>query len=149
MAVARMVPGKIIIHCSATPDGREVSWGAIRRFHVEQRGWRDIGYHYGIELVGDYYEILQGRFPDEEGAHCRGQNYDSIGVCLVGSFDEQPPPEAQIERAIHLVAWLCRRFVIPAKYVYGHREFDPKKTCPGAAFDLDKFRFLLRKEMGL
>lgn len=145
----RMVPSRIILHCSATPDGRVSDWGAIRRYHKQVNGWRDIGYHFGIELVGEDYEVLMGRWPDETGAHASGQNYDSIGVCFVGAFDEQPPPPEQWEKGLELVAWLCLRFVIPAKNIFGHREFDQKKTCPGRAFDLDRFRAELRKEMGL
>jgi hypothetical protein len=53
-------PNKIILHHSATADGPTVSWGAIRRFHVVECAWGAIGYHYGIELVGDYYEVLIG-----------------------------------------------------------------------------------------
>jgi hypothetical protein len=142
-----MNPTRIILHCSATEDGRTVSWGAIRRYHVEQRGWADIGYHFGVELVNEGYEILLGRFPDQTGAHCLGQNFDSLGICFVGEFDELSPPPAQWRRGIGLTAWLCRRYLIPADRVFGHRQFEPAKTCPGLAFDLDLFRNELVKEL--
>jgi len=143
----RMNPTRIILHCSATEDGRTVSWSAIRRFHVEQRGWADIGYHFGVELVNDGYEILLGRFPERMGAHCQNQNFDSLGICFVGSFDASSPPPAQWERGVKLAAWLCRRFIIGADKVFGHREFDPQKTCPGLAFELSRFRNDLKKEL--
>ena len=56
-----MTPRRIIIHHSATKDGRTFSWSAIRRYHVHTLGWTDIGYHAGIELIGDDFECLFGR----------------------------------------------------------------------------------------
>ena len=142
-----MTPTRIILHCSATEDGRTVSWGAIRRFHVEQRGWAEIGYHFGVELVDEGYEILLGRFPDQAGAHSLGQNFDSLGICFVGEFDRLPPPPAQWGKGLALAAWLCRRYLIPVERVFGHRQFERAKTCPGLAFDLDRFRNELAKEL--
>ena len=57
---------KIIIHHSAGPDSKIQNWGQIRRYHIDHNGWRDIGYHYGIELVGYDYEILLGRWENEQ-----------------------------------------------------------------------------------
>ena len=77
----------IIIHCSATRP----SWWAmkssdekmeeIRRWHVEERGWSDIGYHYIIDRNGD---IVEGRSIERTGAHARGYNKGSVGICLLG-----------------------------------------------------------------
>jgi hypothetical protein len=137
-----MKPTRIILHCSDTADSGTVSWEAIRKFHVEQRGWADVGYHYGVELIGDRYAILKGRPADQIGAHCRGQNHDSLGVCFVGKFDapECAPPAAQWSLGLTLVRQLCAGHGIPFSRVYGHRDFDPHKTCPGLAFDLARFR---------
>ena len=135
----------IIIHHSATKDTGTVSWGAIRKYHVETCGWRDIGYNYGIELVGDDYEILVGRFEDEIGAHTKGWNQRSIGICMVGDFDTSPPPIKQINLTVELVQYLMRTYDIKAYGVKGHREADrrgvyPQKSCPGKLFDMEKFR---------
>lgn len=137
-----MTPKRIILHCSATKDSGTVSWQAIRIYHTTDPGhlWSDIGYHFGIELVNNHYEILMGRVPDKMGSHCRGQNYDSLGICFVGDFDQVPPMHGPLTLGLRLVSSLCRVLHIPREMVFGHREFDPKKTCPGLKFDLDGFR---------
>lgn len=140
-------PTRVILHCSATKDGLVVDWSAIRRFHVDQRGWKDIGYHFGIERIGDAYEVLMGRSLDEPGAHCQYQNYDSIGVCFVGEFDEHGPSREQWEKGLQLVTWLCRRHLIPPERVFGHNQFDRAKSCPGRAFELERFRVHLKERL--
>lgn len=125
-----MNPNKIIIHCSATKDGPTVSWGAIRKYHVETLGWDEIGYAWGIELINDHYEILMGRRPDLTGAHTIGQNNQSIGICVVGNYDIDPVTQEIKETVQKLLTWLILTYNIPPKEIYGHCEFAPK-TCPG------------------
>ncbi len=135
---------KIILHHSATKDSGTVSWNAIRRYHMNDCAWSDIGYHFGIEYVTDpgspegSYEILVGRTPDTPGAHTTGQNSVSLGVCFVGNFDEAPPPKGQWNAGLKLIRWLCKEYNVPKFCVYGHRKF-ANKTCPGTAFDVDLF----------
>lgn len=125
-----MNPNKIILHHSLTADTKTVSWGAIRKYHVETLGWTDIGYAWGIELVNDHYEILMGRRPDLVGAHTIGQNDQSIGICVVGNYDIDPVT-IEIKDAIQkLLTWLIFVYKIPSKEIYGHCEF-ASKTCPG------------------
>lgn len=135
-------PTHLIIHHSKTKDGKTVSWGAIRKYHVGERHWSDIGYHVGVELVHDHYEVLLGRMPYTEGAHCRagGMNKEALGICVVGDFDNASPPEAQFNLAASVCSWLCHVLNIPVDNIMGHRDYDPKKTCPGSKFDLDVFR---------
>ena len=139
-----MRPTRIILHCSDTKDSGTVSWGAIRKYHKEVKGWKDIGYHIGLEKIDDYYEILLGRMLNEQGAHCEGHNIDSIGICFVGQFDDTPPPDMQWLTGVRLVDWLLSIFNLTHNDVYGHREFNPNKSCPGKMFDLDKFRSQLK-----
>lgn len=73
----------LIIHCTATPAGREVSRAEVDRWH-RQRGWNGIGYHYLIHLDGS---IEQGRPEERMGAHCKGYNACSIGICYVGGLE--------------------------------------------------------------
>ena len=140
-----MKPERIVLHHSATQDGLTVSWNAIRRYHVGECCWEDIGYHFGIELVGDpghpagSYEIMMGRMPDRPGAHTSGHNSDSLGVCFVGNFDHCLPPDRQWKAGLNLVAWLCRLYRLQPDDVHGHREF-ANKSCPGEMFDINKFR---------
>jgi len=132
----------IMLHHSLTLDGQTVSWNAIRRYHMQDLGWQDIGYHFGIELIGDHYEILAGRMLDEPGAHCKEQdmNRKSIGICFLGNFDLEQPAQKQWELGLKLVRSLAGIFEIPRNKVTGHREYAPYKSCPGTRFDLDRFR---------
>ena len=75
---------KIIIHCSATREGENFDVAEIRKWHVEGRGWSDIGYHFYIDLYG---EIHKGRDIAKIGAHCKGHNRNSIGICYCGGVE--------------------------------------------------------------
>ena len=85
---------RVILHCSATPEGREVSVETIREWHTDPpprgRGWSDIGYHYVIHLNG---EIEIGRPIEVQGAHVSGENEDSIGICYIGGVDAANEPK--------------------------------------------------------
>lgn len=124
---------KIIVHCTATPEGRNVTVNEIRMWH-RQRGFRTIGYHYVVYLDGT---VHAGRPVDEIGAHCLGQNRNSIGVCYVGGLDAQhllpkdTRTEAQRKGLRELVARLQEQY--PRATVHGHREF-AAKACP--CFDM-------------
>lgn len=120
---------KIIIHCSATPEGRHVGVAEIRSWHLA-RGFSDIGYHYIIGIDGS---VWPGRPLEQQGAHCLGQNARSIGVCYVGGLapdcktplDTRTP--AQKSALKKLVASLLSQY--PGATVHGHREF-AAKACP-------------------
>ncbi|MEQ9812395.1 MAG: N-acetylmuramoyl-L-alanine amidase [Azospirillaceae bacterium] len=121
---------KIVIHCAATPEGQDVKLEAIRRYHVEQRGFSDIGYHWVIELDGT---VRQGRPEWAIGAHVKGQNLDSIGVCYVGGLtsDGRQPKDtrtpAQRRALVDLVRQIKQRH--GPLSVHGHREY-ANKACP-------------------
>lgn len=133
-------PEYIIMHDSLTKDGQTVSWGAIRNWHINENKWVDIGYHFGIELISDKYEILMGRIIGQVGSHCPGYNSNSIGICLVGNFDENTVPEDQWKLAVKLVAHLSKLMGIPKENILGHREAMPGRTCPHKNFDCILFR---------
>jgi N-acetylmuramoyl-L-alanine amidase len=149
-----MIPTAIIIHCSATKDSGTVSWAAIRRYHTQVRGWRDIGYHMGVELVTNStgqstYEAFLGRSWVRQGAHCRaeGMNGRSLGVCFVGDYDQVPPPTEMLAVGARHIAAMCRIFNILPVSIYGHRDFEFSKTCPGLMFNVDNLRWLVTEEM--
>lgn len=133
-------PQFIFIHHSLTRDSGTVSWNAIRDYHVNLLHWRDIGYHYGIEEVNERAEIFVGRFEGETGAHVKGHNRDSIGICLVGNHDLEGVTIEKWNLTLQLVKNICLRYEIPVKNVLAHREVASYKSCPGNMFDIEEFR---------
>lgn len=143
-----MIPRRIIIHHSATEDGQTFSWATIRKFHVESRGWLDIGYHAGVELVGPTYECMYGRPASMHGAHTAGKNRDSLGFCFVGNFDlVAPEPERLAVAVRRVIAPWCVQYGLGPEDIFGHRDFS-EKTCPGKLFDLDDLRYMVREAIG-
>lgn len=119
---------KIIVHCTATPEGREVSVDEIRRWHLD-RGWSDIGYHFVITLDG---EIHEGRPIEITGAHAKGHNFDSIGIAYVGGLDKNMQTkdtrtDEQKEALEFFLQYL--KILYPKAKIYGHRDFS-NKDCP-------------------
>lgn len=130
----------IVLHHSLTVDGPVVSWDAIRKYHINDHGWRDIGYHLGVEIINNRYETLIGRPWNLPGAHAPGANANSLGICLIGDFDKNAVPLEQWDYTLNLVGWLCETFNINYENVKGHRDVTAERTCPGKNFDLAKFR---------
>ena len=127
---------KIIVHCSATREGQHVTVQQIRQWHL-QRNFADIGYHYVIYLDGT---VHKGRPLEKAGAHCKGYNAHSIGICYVGGLDRQGKPKdtrtaAQKAALLTLIRELRQRF--PRATVHGHREF-ANKACP--CFDCKEYK---------
>lgn len=138
-----MKPTFIILHHSTTRDSETFSWAAIRRHHTQTLGWRKVGYHFGIELIGKGYETILGRFMNEKGAHCRqgSMNHYSLGTCCVGNFDKEAPSGAQWNLCLALTHSLMETMGIPKEHVLGHREVARDgRSCPGWLWDMDKFR---------
>jgi N-acetylmuramoyl-L-alanine amidase len=139
---------KLIIHHSLTKDGKVNDWAAIRRYHVEVNKWADIGYHYGIELVGDKYVIQKGRAEWRVGAHALGMNSKSLGICVVGNYDLAEPPEAALNLLANLCARLCKKYKLKPADIETHHKYASYKSCPGTKFSMDKLRAKVR-ELGV
>ena len=126
---------EVIIHCSATREGQDVSVDTIRDWHLA-KGWNDIGYHFYIDLDGT---IHKGRDIDKMGAHCKGRNRNSIGVCYCGGVeaDGKTPKDTrtqeQKESLLHVLKTL--KAMYPESIIYSHNEF-AAKACP--SFDATK-----------
>src|SRR4030095_5519860 len=141
----------IMLHHSLTRDGKTVSWGAIRRHHVETRGLGAIGYHYGIEMVGDHHEVLLGRSELDPAVACPEDemNARALHVCCVGNFDNAPPPRAMLEVLVRLVILPAMvEYGLPPERIIGHNDIDPTRTCPGSQFDLDVVRLMSLESTG-
>jgi len=131
---------KIIIHCTATYEGREVSIETIDKWH-KARGWKGVGYHFLIGLDGT---VSYGRDVATIGAHTRGQNGSSLGIAYVGGVDAQKEPkdtmtEKQELSMLELIRGL--RIVFGDLALHGHNEY-ANKACP--SFDVqEKYKFLI------
>jgi len=121
---------KIIIHCSATREGENYSVDTIRSWHVDGRGWSDIGYHFYIDLHG---EIHKGRDIAKIGAHCKGQNRNSIGICYCGGVeaDGKTPKDTRLDcQKDSLIAVLrTLKAMYPEATIHSHNDF-ANKACP-------------------
>tara|TARA_R100000541_G_scaffold50758_1_gene58055 strand:+ start:995 stop:1408 length:414 start_codon:yes stop_codon:yes gene_type:complete len=119
---------KIIIHCAATRECQDVKTETIRQWHLD-KGWSDIGYHYVIELDG---YCQKGRDIRLQGAHVKGLNKNSIGICYVGGVAEDMSPkdtrtDLQKDALNILIRHLMSKY--PNAELCGHNEFSPK-ACP-------------------
>lgn len=120
---------RIILHCSATPEGKDYTVADIDRWH-KANGWQGIGYHYVVYRDGS---VHQGRDLAVAGAHTSGYNKNSIGVCYIGGVaaDGKTPKDTRTpaqRRALRvLVEQLQKQF--PNATIHGHYEF-AAKACP-------------------
>ena len=124
----------IVVHCTATPAGRDVTAADVDLWH-RRRGFDSIGYHYLVRLDG---RIERGRPESAVGAHCLGHNTRSIGVCYAGGCDERMQPAdtrtpEQRRALFRLLSELKLRY--PDAQIRGHRDF-AAKGCP--SFDATK-----------
>lgn len=124
----------IVIHCSATPEGKDFDAADIDRWH-KRRGWSGIGYHYVVKRDGT---VERGRPERQIGAHVSGHNRHSIGIVYIGGVDSKGRPKdtrtpAQKVALRAVVETLKARYT--AARVRGHRDFPGvAKACP--SFDV-------------
>lgn len=121
---------KIIIHCSASKEGQNLTVEQIDRMH-RQRGFAGIGYHFVIYLDGSIHD---GRDISKVGAHTTGYNTGSIGICYVGGLDKNGKIKdtrtyQQKNSLYKLVRELMEMY--PIKEVKGHRDYSPDTNGDG------------------
>lgn len=130
---------KIIVHCSDSSDALDIGAKEITDWHLK-RGFDTIGYHYVIRIDGTK-EI--GRPVEIPGAHCEGENHDSLGVCLVGRNNFSI---AQVVSFTELILDLLKTHMLHVSDVYTHDEFDHHgKTCPNIPPNVMRFLLALVK----
>ena len=135
---ARYPVTEIILHCADTrPEwmaGQSLAdkVAEIRRWHVQQRGWRDIGYHWIIDRDG---AVAPGRPETVIGAHVEGHNRGTLGICLLGGYGVSADDlfaknftAAQAAAAKQVIAKIKGRTAI--QKVSGHNDY-AAKACPG------------------
>lgn len=120
----------LVVHCSATPEGRDIDIETIRGWHKGQ-GWRDVGYHYVIKLDGT---VQKGRADSDVGSHVAGHNSTTIGICYVGGCDKAMKPKdtrTVAQKAALKKLLIDLKLKYPKAKIQGHRDF-PKvaKACP-------------------
>ncbi len=137
----------IILHHSWSTDNKITSnWEGIRDYHTKTLGWREIGYHFGLEMVQNTLVLRFGRSLEDIGAHTLGFNQNGIGVCLVGNYDIQIPTVEQLNGVEELCKILMGLYNISAKHILGHFETyallnkPQTKTCPGTFFPINDIR---------
>jgi hypothetical protein len=115
----------LVVHHSGSP--RNVTTEQIRHWHVDGKGWSDIGYHYVIE--GDA-TTHNGRHLSRVGAHCKGHNNNSAGVCVVGNntIPEDKWTMLQIAALMDLI--YAFRLIFPGIQIVGHKDLGAT-ACPG------------------
>lgn len=130
----------IVVHCSATPEGRDVTAADINKMHIA-RGFKKIGYHYVVRLDGT---VETGRKENEIGAHAKGYNANSIGVCYVGGLasDGKTPKDtrtpAQKSALKKLLHTLKQRY--PDARIVGHRDLSPDTNHNGKVDKCEWFK---------
>lgn len=120
---------KILVHCAATPEGKDFTVEDIDRWH-KARGFKKIGYHFVIYNDGSVHE---GRNIEEIGAHCTNHNSRSIGICYIGGVakDGKTPKDTRTEPQKIALLKLLKELKVkyPKAEIYGHRDF-ANKACP-------------------
>lgn len=131
---------EVVLHHTWSPTAAQyrgqATWEAIRRYHVETNGWSDIGYHFGVAPDESIWKL---RPVTLSGAHVLNRNQHTIGVAMIGNFDEEDPAKNGLTTAVKVVRLLVERFKLKPENIRFHREFQ-NKTCPGTKLDLREFR---------
>jgi len=138
-----MNPYLITLHCSDTENGKDISVDEIRRWHVEENGWDDIGYHFIITVDG---KVHTGRPLNVQGAHVMGWNRDNIGICMVG-LDKFY--KVQFEALRYKLDGLLIFRDIDAWNIFAHHQFDKRKDCPGILINRILVWYLTRSDRAL
>ena len=147
----------VIIHHFASPWARDyrgrATWEGVWRYHVRDRKWSDIGYHWGVGANNDLWLLryrdaagFQGPM-NAFGAHCVGYNATHAGAVLAGNFDEENPHQYGYRMLISSVAAFLQVRNLKPEDVHFHREF-ANKTCPGYNLSLWTVRQDVGRAMG-
>lgn len=122
---------EIIIHCSATAEGKDYTVDDIDRWH-KQRKFDCIGYHYVIYRDGTLH---LGRSVERNGAHCTNHNTNSIGICYIGgcAADGKTAKDTRTPEQKKTLAYLVKELKkqYPSAKVIGHRDTSPDKNHDG------------------
>jgi len=139
----------LVVHHTAT----SLAWTVedLRRLHVDERGWKDIGYHWVVRMNEQSRAVTeQGRPQDgdehlepwEYGAHVRGSNSKSLGIAVVGNYSEYPMAPLVLKELLATLTKLCLHLELdPSSAIRGHNEMpDTATECCGTLVDMEEIR---------
>lgn len=131
----------IVIHHSHTLGGNA---GSFREYH-KSRGWDHIGYHYIIGNGNGSEDglIEKGREEKAVGAHVLGYNQNSLGICLIGDFNEASPTQKQLSSLSGLLKEIMQRYSLRREAVSVHNHYNNQTSCPGKNLSLEQVMALL------
>jgi hypothetical protein len=126
---------RITVHHEGAPIARWATGRAqtaeilrgVHRYHTQERGWADIGYHFVVDRGG---RVWEGRPAALQGAHVRDRNPNNLGVMVLGNFDRQQPSDAQLMGLARLVRALRRKHGVAEREIRSHQEW-LVTSCPG------------------
>lgn len=131
-----ITPVGIVIHHTGHP-----TWGfeETRKFHINDRGWSDIGYNYFVEKNGTV-KVSRGM---EQGAHVKGHNHELLGYGFAGNFDEQIPTKAQYLGAANHMVTIMVKYGLTEDDITKHSDYKAT-SCPGKNFDMTYFKTIIK-----
>ncbi|CAH0716100.1 unnamed protein product, partial [Brenthis ino] len=134
------IPWVIITHTATetciTQSKCVLSVRLIQSFHIESRGWYDIGYNF---LVGGDGSVYYGRGWDYEGAHTKGYNKYSVGIAFIGTFNSEGPPKHQVEACEKIIAQGVRLGKLTNDYkLFAHRQLMSTLSPGDKVYDIIK-----------
>lgn len=119
----------IVVHCDYTKPSMNTDIDFVRKIHVDDNGWRDVGYNYFIRRDGT---VQEGRSLKLNGAHTLGRNTDSIGICIAGGMSKDGKPEDNVTPEQMMAVFKLfkeAKEIYPNIQLSGHNQWN-KKPCP-------------------
>ena len=130
-------PNRLTIHHTVTPNNDSMSMPArmrqIQAFHIDSRGWCDVGYHF---LIGQDGKVYQGRMENVLGAHAANDNSNNVGISFIGTYTSTAPSSAVLDAGARIIKAMGRTYgiTLDRTRIKGHRQVGTTDTsCPGDA----------------
>lgn len=115
----------IVVHCADSKSTMDVTTETLRQWHVKEKGWSDIGYHFFIKFDGSVHQCRSEKY---QGAHCKDVNDKSIAICIEGGFGGIDN-YTSIQKHALMALLTEKKEVYKNAAITGHNHFD-KKPCP-------------------
>jgi hypothetical protein len=137
---------EIFVHHTATEDTPNEETSEIEKFHEEERGWKDLGYHCVVESVNNSYRLFDGRPENEIGAHAQGRNTHSLGIAFVGNYEQNKPNNAMLKKGSRRIARWVEEYGVQFESIKPHKAVKATK-CPGQYFDIPLLKYYVKQSL--